>query len=58
MSMMPFSEPGSSDESSAGPSYPLLGIEGVSLIMENATTLTEKYRQLCYWRQVVNAENN
>jgi len=54
MSMMPFSEPESSDE----PSYPLLGIEAVNLITENATTLTEKYRQLCYWRQVVNAENN
>jgi hypothetical protein len=54
MSMMPFSEPESSDE----PSYPLLGIAGVTLIVENATTLTEKYRQLCYWRQIVNAENN
>ncbi|HXQ76468.1 MAG TPA: hypothetical protein VN791_08235 [Acidimicrobiales bacterium] len=34
------------------------GVEDVALISENATTLSEKFRNLCYWRQVVNAENN
>jgi hypothetical protein len=34
------------------------GIGDVRLITERATTLIDKYRQLCYWRQVVNAENN
>ena len=34
------------------------GFDSAALIMERPVTLIEKYRQLCYWRQVVNAENN
>jgi len=30
----------------------------IALIADEATTLVEKYRRLCYWRQVVNAESN
>jgi hypothetical protein len=30
----------------------------IGLIMEQPVTLIEKYRQLCYWRLVVNAENS
>ena len=33
-------------------------IEYVALIAEPATTLLDKFKKLCYWRQVVNAENN
>jgi hypothetical protein len=33
-------------------------VDYVELIAEPATSLIEKYRKLCYWRQVVNAENN
>jgi len=33
-------------------------IEDIQLISDDGTTLIEKYRRLCYWRQVVNAENN
>jgi hypothetical protein len=34
------------------------GVGHVRLIMGEPQTLGEKYRQLCYWRQVVNAEKN
>jgi hypothetical protein len=53
-SLMRFSEPESSD--AVGPA------DGhdrrIPLISERATSFLERYRQLCYWRQVVNAENN
>lgn len=53
-SLMRFSEPESSD--------PVLQSGGrdrcIPLISERATSFMERYRQLCYWRQVVNAENN
>ncbi|HVC68917.1 MAG TPA: hypothetical protein VNC61_01500 [Acidimicrobiales bacterium] len=29
-----------------------------TLISWQTTTVHDKYRQLCYWRQVVNASNN
>jgi hypothetical protein len=51
---MRFSEPESSDVVSQPPG----GEVNVSLITEQATSFIERYRQLCYWRQVVNAENN
>jgi len=55
-SLMRFSEPGS--ESGTVTSQHPYAIDYVALIAEPATTLLEKYRKLCYWRQVVNAENN
>jgi hypothetical protein len=53
-SLMRFSEPQSTEVTSVHPA----AIEYVALIAEPATSLIEKYRKLCYWRQVVNAENN
>jgi hypothetical protein len=47
-------EPNSSDVVNTHPS----AVDYVALIAEPATSLVEKYRKLCYWRQVVNAENN
>ncbi len=52
---MRFSESG--HESGAGDGD-RSGIGYIALIKEPATTLIDKYRKLCYWRQVVNAENN
>jgi hypothetical protein len=45
-------------ESDDGASGGLTEIHDIALILEKPTTLIEKYRQLCYWRQVVNAEHN
>ena len=51
-------------DSYLGPGVPaLLRFTGpefgeISLIEERVTTLSDRFRQLCYWRQVVNAENN
>ena len=37
----------------------LIGRAGVTtLISWQGTTAVDKFRQLCYWRQVVNASNN
>ena len=38
--------------------YPAVTLRDVTLIKENATTLSDRFRQLCYWRQVVNAHSN
>jgi hypothetical protein len=64
-SLMRFSEPAPQRASAGvGPSSDgdgpgrFRGIETTALINEQPTTLIEKYRNLCYWRQVVNAENN
>jgi hypothetical protein len=48
-SLMRFSDPESNEPSAVG---------NVELITEKTTSLSEKYRQLCYWRQIVNAEHN
>jgi hypothetical protein len=48
-SLMRFSDPASNEPS---------GVGDVELTTEKTTTLSEKYRQLCYWRQIVNAEHN
>jgi hypothetical protein len=53
-SLMRFSEADSGDIANHLPA----DVGDVELIKEQATTLNEKYRQLCYWRQVVNAETN
>ncbi|MGH9018841.1 MAG: hypothetical protein ACRDY1_13910 [Acidimicrobiales bacterium] len=38
--------------------HPGVELRDVMLIKENATTLSDRFRQLCYWRQVVNAKSN
>ncbi len=53
-SLMRFSDPTPDTETGSRPS----AIGEIDLIAENATSLSEKFRNLCYWRQVVNAENN
>jgi hypothetical protein len=53
-SLMRFSDPASDTVTSRHPS----AIDDVALIVENATSLSETFRNLCYWRQIVNAENN
>jgi hypothetical protein len=48
-------EPGSTDALVNS----LIGAAGVAtLITWQTTSAGDKFRQLCYWRQVVNASNN
>jgi hypothetical protein len=30
----------------------------ITLIVEQPSTLADRFRQLCYWRQVINAEHS
>jgi hypothetical protein len=53
-SLMRFSESDSGEGASRNPSY----IGDVELIPERPASLIERYRQLCYWRQVIHAEYN
>ncbi|HXQ44659.1 MAG TPA: hypothetical protein VN816_08475 [Acidimicrobiales bacterium] len=53
-SLMRFSEQDSGDVASRQPDE----VGDIELIREQAPTLNDKFRQLCYWRQVVNAESN
>jgi hypothetical protein len=53
-SRLRFSEPASSD----AVRRPAGRDRRICLIGEEPTSFMERYRQLCYWRQVVNAENN
>jgi hypothetical protein len=53
-SLMRFSDPDGRDLAGRQ----LASLEDVTLILERPVTLIEKYRQLCYWRQVVHAESN
>jgi hypothetical protein len=53
-SLMRFSESDAGEVESRHPS----AVSYISLIMERPVTLNDKYRQLCYWRLVVNAENS
>jgi hypothetical protein len=57
-SLMRASEPEPEPDSDHAASRHPSAVDYVALIAEPATTLIEKYRKLCYWRQVVNAENN
>jgi hypothetical protein len=52
-SLMRFSDPDGRDLAGQ-----LASLDDVTLILEKPVTLIEKYRQLCYWRQVVHAESN
>jgi hypothetical protein len=53
-SLMRFADPNAEDAEGGQ----LASVGDISLILEKPVTLIEKYRQLCYWRQVVHAENN
>ena len=51
-SLMRYSEPEASDGLSSHPA----AIAYMTLIVEQPSSLAERFRQLCYWRQVINSD--
>jgi hypothetical protein len=53
-SLMRSSWPETGDGSSQHPA----AITYITLIVEQPSTLADRFRQLCYWRQVINSEHS